>query len=199
MTFLQYGDEEWSNEELMREKEIWYPLGKTIAERLAYEFVNDKENDCKFDLVTMNPTYIIGEMLAPSRNESSNKIFNFYTGEVEEVKDEGKTFVDVQDVATAHVLGFENPNASGRHLLIGSSCFESEFTETMAKVCPEAKLPKVVPAPEGTKSIFGPDQPAKFLYNCEKAEKLGVTFRPLQDTIQSMVESLKSHGFLHKQ
>lgn len=170
-----------------------------MAERLAFEFVKDEKNNCAFSLVTMNPTYILGEMLAPSRNESSNKIFNYYTGKVDEMTDECKSYVDVRDVALAHVLGFEKEEAFGRHLLLGVSCFESEFGKTMKKVCPDAKLPKVMPVPKGNQSMFGPHQPAKLLYTCAKAEQLGVTFRSLEDMIGSMVESLKTHGFLDEQ
>jgi cinnamoyl-CoA reductase len=45
-------------------------------------------------------------------------------------------YVDVQDVAHAHMLVYENPNASGRYLCIGDVLHRSEFLQMMRDLFP---------------------------------------------------------------
>lgn len=51
-------------------------------------------------------------------------------------------WVDVRDVANAHIYAFENPSASGRYCLVGSVVHSSETLEILHKLFPELKLPK---------------------------------------------------------
>jgi cinnamoyl-CoA reductase len=46
-------------------------------------------------------------------------------------------FVDVQDVARAHVLVSETPAAHGRYLCIGEVVHRSEFVQTMRELFPQ--------------------------------------------------------------
>jgi nucleoside-diphosphate-sugar epimerase len=50
--------------------------------------------------------------------------------------------VHVEDVALAHILVFENPSASGRHICVESICHWSDFAAKVAEMYPNYKVPK---------------------------------------------------------
>lgn len=50
--------------------------------------------------------------------------------------------VHVEDVALAHILLYENPSASGRHLCVQSIAHWSDFASRVAELYPEYKVPK---------------------------------------------------------
>jgi dTDP-4-dehydrorhamnose reductase len=50
--------------------------------------------------------------------------------------------VHVEDVAMAHILVFENPSASGRHMCVQSICHWSDFAAKVAELYPNYKVPK---------------------------------------------------------
>jgi len=58
---------------------------------------------------------------------------NFYMGSVH-----------VKDVALAHILLYENPSASGRHLCIEGIAHFSDFASKVAELYPEYKIPQYV-------------------------------------------------------
>ena len=119
-------EENWSDEEFMRKMCLWYPLGKTMAEKWAWSYVGGggegdggkgeegAEGKGKFRLVVMNPTLITGPVLQPGMNTSTEVLLEFCVGEKKRVPSGGMTWVDVRDVAVAHVLAAENKEAKGR-------------------------------------------------------------------------------------
>ncbi|KAF0689126.1 Aste57867_19398 [Aphanomyces stellatus] len=182
-----FNEDDWSNEDLMRKNNLWYAVSKTVAEREAWSFV-EKLAAPHFDLVTMCPTWILGPMLQPELNQSSQKIFDYMTDVTKEIPLAVKTMVDVRDVALAHIVAFENPNASGRYMLVGAGPTEKEICEAIVAVSPTATVPTTV-AP-------GAD-PVPLLYDCKKAEKeLGIRFIPLTDMVAETCASLIQHGFV---
>lgn len=90
-----------------------YYFSKVEAEKAAWNFVDGHE---KFDLVVINPSVIIGPSLIPSLNESSRALVGLLKGLFPAVLDLCYAFVDVRDVAKAHRLAMEKPEASGRYL-----------------------------------------------------------------------------------
>jgi hypothetical protein len=75
-----YSEKDWSDETKMRENESWYALSKQMAEKAATDFVDKLPPAEKFDLCTIQPTLILGDMIQPSLNESNAIILNFLTG-----------------------------------------------------------------------------------------------------------------------
>ncbi|CAA3016481.1 tetraketide alpha-pyrone reductase 1-like, partial [Olea europaea subsp. europaea] len=62
----------FSDPEICKEKELWYPLSKTLAEEAAWKFANENG----IDLVVMNPCLVLGPLLQPTLNLSSEMILN---------------------------------------------------------------------------------------------------------------------------
>ncbi|CAI9764980.1 unnamed protein product [Fraxinus pennsylvanica] len=113
-----------------KEKELWYALSKTLAEEAAWKFANENG----IDLVVMNPGLVIGPLLQPTLNLTSETILNL----VKEGRTEFPTFrfVDVRDVALAHILAMENPSASGRYCLVGIVISALEVFNILQKLYP---------------------------------------------------------------
>ncbi|MEI6639126.1 MAG: SDR family oxidoreductase [Chlorobium sp.] len=91
-----------------------YQYSKTLSEREAWDFIMAKRP--RFDLVTVNPAMVIGPSLSPSLNTSNKMIRDIMSGVYPGIMELNWGFVDVRDVAKAHVLAMENDSASGRYL-----------------------------------------------------------------------------------
>lgn len=191
----EYDEKDWSSVEDLRQHEKWYPLGKTLAEKMAYEFV-EKHQDCTFQVVSMNPTFILGPMLQSTLNESSKLIHDYVQGIIEEIPNTSGCFVDVRDVAVAHVLALENPNATGRYLLIAESMFAADLATILRELCPNGKVSSKVSSADPGKPVYGPQQPAKLIFNTEKAKALGVEFKSVKDMVTETVKSLRQHQLI---
>ncbi|KAI5341936.1 hypothetical protein L3X38_009811 [Prunus dulcis] len=161
----------------------WYVLSKTLAEEAAWKFAEGNG----IDLVTINPSYVIGPLLQPSLNLTVEMILNL-KNDIEDVNSSIYSCSDVRDVASAHVQAFEVPSANGRYCLVGH-------------VTPMAKVLKILHelhpslCPPEKYEEANPSEPT-YQVSQEKAKSLGVNFLPLEVSLRDTVESLKEKGFL---
>uniref|UniRef100_A0A2C9URJ3 NAD-dependent epimerase/dehydratase domain-containing protein n=2 Tax=Manihot esculenta TaxID=3983 RepID=A0A2C9URJ3_MANES len=177
-------DETWfSDPDFCEKSKLWYMLSKTLAEEAAWKFT--KENG--IDMVTINPGLVIGPLLQPTLNTSSESVLKLING-AEKYPNTTFRWVDVRDVANAHIYAFENSSASGRYCLVGSVVHSSETLEILHKLFPELKLPKEC----------ADDKPPSTKYQVSKkrAESLGVKFTPLDVSLKDTVESLKEKNLV---
>ncbi|KAH9112495.1 hypothetical protein LEN26_011736 [Aphanomyces euteiches] len=182
-----YTEADWSREDLLEQHSIWYPLGKTIAERTAHEFVEKEAPG--FSVVALNPTWIFGPLLQPTLNESSQQISRFFTGDLKKIPNAFKSGVDVRDLAIALVAAFENPAANGRYVLIGWQATEAEICARIKELYPSAPIPTEVDDDGKT--------PERMLFDSSKAVKdLGLKFTQMAETIADTCQSLVQHGFV---
>lgn len=102
-----------------------YYVSKTFAERTAWDFWKENKDQVKFELTTICPSYIFGpqafeENAKGTLNFSSeivNKILRSNSGD-ELDKNFAGAFVDVRDVARAHVLALEKPELKSKRLVL---------------------------------------------------------------------------------
>lgn len=172
----------WSNPDFCKEMEMWYVLSKTLAEEAAWEFVKQKG----IDMVTINPAMVIGPLLQPTLNTSSAAILNLINGS-ETYPNLSFGWINVKDVANAHILALENPSAEGRYCLVERVAHYSEIVKKLLELYPTLRLPEKC----------ADDKPFVPIYQVskEKAKKLGVVFTPLEESLKETVESLKEKGF----
>eukprot|EP00252_Welwitschia_mirabilis_P026041 TRINITY_DN8346_c0_g1_i7.p1 TRINITY_DN8346_c0_g1~~TRINITY_DN8346_c0_g1_i7.p1 ORF type:complete len:273 (-),score=58.05 TRINITY_DN8346_c0_g1_i7:380-1198(-) len=163
--------------------QFWYPLSKTLAEEAAWEF--SKMNN--LDLVTINPAMVIGFSLQPTLNSSSATILNLIDGSPT-FPDMAFGWVNVKDVAEAHILAFEITSASGRYLLVERVAHFSEIVRLLSSIYPGVTLPaKCADSdPYGGSFKISKDtyKPSK-----ERAEMLGLKFTPLEDSLKETITS----------
>ncbi|XP_051122439.1 phenylacetaldehyde reductase-like isoform X2 [Andrographis paniculata] len=167
-------DEAWfSDPEYCKEIKQWYVLSKTMAEAASWKFA--EENG--IDLVVLHPGFIIGPLLQPTLNFSSQLFIDL----IKEYR-----CVDVRDAAYAHVAAFENPSASGRYPLVREGLTHSEMMELLHKLYPSITAP----------SSGSENSNDSFEVSKKRAESLGVSFTPLEASLKDTVESLKEKKFL---
>jgi dihydroflavonol-4-reductase len=91
-----------------------YYLSKTLAEKEGWRFVEEERPG--FDLVVINPFLVIGPSLSASINPSNQVFVDLLKGTYPGIMNLAWGFVDVRDVALAHVLAMETEGASGRYI-----------------------------------------------------------------------------------
>ncbi|EAY92353.1 hypothetical protein OsI_14080 [Oryza sativa Indica Group] len=174
----------WTDLDYCEKNGVWYPASKTLAEKAAWKFA--EENG--LDVVVVNPGTVMGLVIPPTINASMAMLVRLLEGCTEEYADFYMGPVHVEDVALAHILLYENPSASGRHLCVQSIAHWSDFASRVAELYPEYKVPKL------------PKETQPGLVRAEAASKkliaLGLQFSPMEKIIRDSVESLKSRGFI---
>ncbi|CAH9103296.1 unnamed protein product [Cuscuta epithymum] len=173
----------WSSPDYCKEMEMWYVLSKTLAEEAAWKFVKEKG----IHMVTINPAMVIGPLLQPTLNTSSAAILELING-AETYPNTSLGWVNVKDVANAHILALENPSAEGRYCLVDRVAHYSELVKILHELYPTLRLPEKCADNKPFVPIY---QVSK-----ERAKSLGVVFTPLEESLRETVQSLKEKGFL---
>lgn len=93
-----------------------YAKSKTLAEKAAWEFI-EKENN-PFELAVINPALVIGPTLSGDLGESNKAIQMVVTGKMPVAVPLQFGYVDVRDVAAAHILAMQNPKSNGERFAL---------------------------------------------------------------------------------
>ncbi|XP_022718607.1 cinnamoyl-CoA reductase 1-like [Durio zibethinus] len=175
-------DETWFSDPVICEKsELWYMLSKTLAEKAAWKFA--EENG--IDMITIHPGMVCGPLLQPTLNASLELILNLIGAE--NFPNDTLSWIDVRDVANAHILAFENPSACGRYCLAGKLLHSSEVVQILQELYPTLNLPQKCADEKQSKPSFQ--------ISLDRAKSLGVNFTPLEVSLKDTVESLKEKNF----
>nr|AFK47262.1 unknown [Medicago truncatula] len=176
------GETWFTDADFCAKSNLWYVVSKTLAEEAAWKFV--KENN--IDMVTINPAMVIGPLLQPVLNTSAAAILNLING-AQTFPNASFGWVNVKDVANAHILAYENASASGRHCLVERVAHYSEVVRILRELYPSLQLPEKC----------ADDKPYVPIYQVskEKAKSLGLEYTPLEVSIKETVESLKEKKF----
>ena len=94
-----------------------YYYSKVLAEREAWDFITRERPG--FDLVAINPFMVIGPSLTSGLNLSNELFVRLLQGSFPAILSMAWGFVDVRDVAEAHVRALETPTAHGRYICAG--------------------------------------------------------------------------------
>ncbi|CCM04264.1 uncharacterized protein FIBRA_06433 [Fibroporia radiculosa] len=103
-----------------------YRASKTLAEKAAWEFVEKNKDKLTWDLVVLNPPYVFGPTIhevsaAEALNESMHDWFySIFKGSknAKQLSTIGSSWVDVRDLAEAHVLAIKRPEAGGERIIV---------------------------------------------------------------------------------
>jgi nucleoside-diphosphate-sugar epimerase len=178
-----------------------YSYSKLIAEKEAWNMAKGQN---QWKLVVINPSFVMGPSLAnTSESESINLMKDMLKGKfLLGVPDLMFGFVDVRDVAQAHILALENDSAEGRHILAERTMnfmgLANIIRENYGNKYPLPKFmaPKLILILIG--SLFGVT--AKFVkrnvgysiaINATKSkEALGLNYRDINETIKDMISEM---------
>jgi len=107
-----------------------YSFSKTLAEQEAW---NLAKNQNQWDLVTINPSLVIGPGINPhATSESFNILKQLGDGTFKSgIPDIGMGVVDVREVATAHFEAGFRPEASGRYIVNAHNSSFFQMAQTL--------------------------------------------------------------------
>ncbi|KAL7931334.1 hypothetical protein V8C35DRAFT_329620 [Trichoderma chlorosporum] len=167
-----------------------YLASKTFAERAVFDYV--EANKPNFTVATLCPPMVYGPIVHSVANVQA---LNTSTGDINRLingleKDVPETsfhaFADVRDLAEAHVLAYEKPEAAGQRYLIANSAYSyQQICDIIREKFPEQRGL----TPKG--NTGAPRGDTYELDTTKAVTELGLKFRPLQETIVDMVNSLK--------
>ncbi|XP_057456782.1 cinnamoyl-CoA reductase CAD2-like isoform X2 [Lotus japonicus] len=131
-------DETWfSDPDFLRESKLyhlWYTISKTLAEDTAWKFANEN----RIDLVVIVPGLVAGPPLQPEVNFSLEPILNLINGLPFPNSSIG--WVDVKDVAKAHIQAYEIASASGRYCMVERVVHCSEIARILHDLYPTLQI-----------------------------------------------------------
>ena len=182
-----------------------YSYSKTLAEQKAWEIANSQE---RWKLLVINPSFVMGPSLAKtSESESLKFVRDILKGKMSTgAPDLMFGFVDVRDVAKAHILAAKSPKAEGRHLLAEKTMSVLEMAKIIGKNFPgKYKLPKNK-APKFLMYVVGKafGVTSKFitrnvghkiqLDNSKSLNVLGLKYTTMDQSLKDMVEQMSETG-----
>ncbi|EGW35140.1 uncharacterized protein SPAPADRAFT_58329 [Spathaspora passalidarum NRRL Y-27907] len=145
---LSFNESNWNNtkyEDALNDGITAYYCAKALAEKYAWEFM--LKNIPSFGLVAINPVYVFGPQAygVPENLNASNELFTklLNLGPDEKFDNEMGGFIDVRDIASAHVFAIDSKEAVGRRLLVSNGQYSAQMIlDIINKHFPQLNLPK---------------------------------------------------------
>jgi len=188
-----------------------YQYSKTLAERAAWDFIMQKKPP--FDLVVINPFMVVGPSLSPQLNTTNRIIRDIMTGVYPGIMDINWGFVDVRDVAKAHILAITTSSASGRYLCSGEAMHMRDLVALLkSSGFGNYALPKLdlsgkagtllmkllsFTQPKDTGTYIRTNVGRTFRYDNAKIKReLGLSFMDVKESIIEAVKDMEKWGHL---
>ncbi|KAL8869022.1 MAG: hypothetical protein Q9174_004582 [Haloplaca sp. 1 TL-2023] len=192
-----YSEKDWNpitEEEAIQNPPNAYRASKTFAEKAAWDFV-EKEKPAS-DQLQMCPPLVFGPIhpklqTLDTLNTSNQRIRDMMLGKMQdEIPPSGvHIWIDVRDLALAHVRAAERDEAQGKRFFVTAGYYSnSELADCLKELSPglEGKIAKKGGEfPEGGYFDFD---------NSRTKETLGVEFRSLKEMVKDTIPTLKAIG-----
>ncbi|KAF7557287.1 hypothetical protein G7Z17_g842 [Cylindrodendrum hubeiense] len=184
-----YDEKDWNpvtfEEAAVADGVVAYCASKALAEKATWDWV--AKNKPNFDLVTITPPWIFGpyvtELTSTKHLSESLQLLYDIIGAAEIPPFDFGGFADAREVAAAHILGYEVPEAGGQRFWVGQNFNYQSAVDAAREQIPElqSKLPIGQPGViEDTYKVDG-----------SKATRvLGLKYRPLAETIKDTYAQL---------
>jgi nucleoside-diphosphate-sugar epimerase len=183
-----------------------YGRSKTLAERAAWDFVEDGS----LELATILPVAVMGPVMGTDVSGANHIVQNMLNGAMQGFPSIFIPVVDVRDVAAAHVLAMEVPEAAGERFLLSSgpvlplqrigAILKEALGDAASKVPTNAVPDEAIRAaaltsPQAAATV--PDLGYRKRMTSEKARRvLGWTARDPQEAIVAAGESMVAKGLV---
>ncbi|XP_010942096.1 cinnamoyl-CoA reductase 1 [Elaeis guineensis] len=175
----------WSDLDYCKNTKNWYCYGKAVAEQAAYEMAKERG----VDVVVVNPVLVMGPMLQAAVNASTVHVLKYLDGSAKKYANAVQAYVDVRDVALAHLLVYEAPGAAGRYLCAESVLHREDVVRILAKLFPGYPVPT-----KCSDEVNPRKKPYKF--SNQRLRDLGLQFTPVTQSIYETVKCLQEKGHL---
>jgi len=190
-----YNEEIWNPmtmEEALKTTDplVVYRGSKKFAEKAAWDFVKTEKPN--FQLTTLNPPLVFGPVVhylnsLENINTSNMRILNLIQGKKQLGQTGASIWVDVRDVALAHVRAIEVPEAAGKRFFITAGHFsDADIANIIRDSFPDLASKPPVDL-KITKAEYEVD-------NSCSVRILGLQYRTLKECVVDTVESLRQIG-----
>ena len=192
----EVNEESWNPityEQALENPFLGYIGSKKLAEKTVWNYIEEKKP--KWDVTFVNPAFVLGPQAFGVRDKSklnaSNEIINsLLTANKTKVEPQQFVgyFIDVRDVAKAHLIAFEKNETVGQRLLLANAPFSSAgILDIIEKDFPNLKseLPKL------DKSKSPKFEETESVVNNEKTRRiLGFKFIDLKKSVDDTIKQL---------
>ena len=181
-----------------------YSKSKTLAERAAWEFW--KTEGRPFELAVINPALVVGASISGDIGESNKAVEMVASGRMPVAVPLMFGYVDVRDVAAAHILAMQTPASNGeRFALVEKDLWYTDVAKLLRENGYD-KAPKIGIPVWLAKILanFNKDLKLTLPYlgrkrsikNTKAKEILGWNPRPAEESILDIANQMKSLGML---
>ncbi|AXQ28639.1 aldehyde reductase [Solimonas sp. K1W22B-7] len=185
-----------------------YSYSKVAAEKEAWKI---QKAQSRWDLVTINPALVLGPSLA--RNSASTSISTMRQLGGGMMRSGAPKLimgvVDVRDVAQAHILAGYNPAAEGRHIVCAGERSLLQLGTALRAKFPQYPLPRketptflvwaVAPLVRLQRGFVSKNigLPLR-IDNRRSREKLGLSYRPVDQTVVEHFQQMIDDGLIRR-
>ncbi|KZV76077.1 NAD-P-binding protein [Peniophora sp. CONT] len=168
-----------------------YCASKALAERSAWDFV--QQHQPSWDLVTINPSLVLGPPIhevssLDNLNESLKQLYDVLyknTMDTKALSENWSQWVNVRDVAKAHMLAAKTPAAGGERFILN---YEKFYWQDMVDEAND--IDSSVPA----KGAYGATRGKEVFMTFQRAKAeriLGLKFTELHETVRDCMTYFK--------
>jgi len=206
-----FSEVDWNNDALKKVEEqgrdasfmTKYQASKVLAEKGAWDFCGQHKDKISWDLTVVIPPYVFGppiqEVTAPARlNASIRAWYDAVFGEGTQTEDylcrQGPCWVDVRDLAEAHIRSLEREEAGGERIIISAGEFVWNDWIEVAK----SLSPSPVPSPSQLARGYPGFKPVYTVhYDATKSvELLGMIYKSKEEVTMDLLTDFNSRGWL---
>lgn len=186
-----------------------YAKSKTLAEKAAWDFVSELPQGKRFELVTINPSLVLGPVLHGTYGTSVEVIKRLLDKTSPLIPYVNFAICDVRDVARAHVEALTVPEAAGKRHIIntGNLWLKDAASMLREEFCSQGYYIPFLTSPNlGLWLVGFVDKSARMLYprlgkvfkfsNKRMQEVFGIRPRSMRDTISDTAHSLIQTGII---
>ncbi|CCF57011.1 hypothetical protein KAFR_0C00150 [Kazachstania africana CBS 2517] len=174
-----------------------YCGSKKFAEKTAWEFLEANKNEVKFKLATVNPVFVFGPQYFDEDVSTKLNTSCEYVNQLVHAKADDPIlpvcggFIDVRDVAKAHILAMQKEELIGQRLLMTGGKFNFQDIVDI--------LNEDFPALQGNIPVGKPHTGAQHkqigakVDNSKTKSLLGFEFRTLKEVIDDTAAQILKH------
>ncbi len=202
----RFDERDWNTESTLQTDP--YGLAKTLAERRAWQLAEAQVAKGGYDVVVINPGYVLGTLYARAHIRSSPAtVAGLMTGAFPAIPRLSFAYVDALDVAEAHSQALLREQASGRYLLTGPEATLRQTVDRLKALYPQAKWPSL-PIPDALVLLASRFDKRMSVSTMRKlianelhfdhgraTRDLGIAWQPLDESLRRTVDSLDAGGW----
>lgn len=175
----------WSDPDYCKRYNLWYAYAKTLGEKDAWRLAKESG----MDLVVVNPSFVVGPLLAPQPSSTLLMILRIIKGLEGEYPNTTLGFVHIEDVVAAHLLAMEEPKASGRLICSSTVTHWSQIIQMLRTKYPSYSYENKCSNQEGNNTTH--------IMDTTKINQLGLpSFKTLEQMFDDCIKSFQDKGFL---